>query len=153
MDLLTETISTASQCDTSWGAVLTFNDQRSWVIRTSSGNRLNPKGAFVTGQVLSSSRHSESIVVHTVPFGDKKLTRRERIVLPVTKSECGNYFEVESEDLDMVLWEESVEELEDAFNFMLGLMWEEYVIDDLEKMAPGALKIRARLKNAYFESV
>lgn len=73
--------------------------------------------------------------------------------MPVTKSECDNHFEVESEDLDMVFWGESVEKLEDAFNFMLGLMWEEYVIDDLEKMAPGALKIRARLKNSYFESV
>lgn len=56
MDLLTETISTASQNDTSRGAVLAFNDQRSGVIRTLNGNCLNPKGTFVTGQVLSSSR-------------------------------------------------------------------------------------------------
>ena len=154
MGIPSETTLFNSQTDDSPVDIFTFNDhQPPQDIRTWSGDCINPTGPSVIMRVFSSSQFSESIAVHTVPYGDKKLIRRERIVLPVTRSECGNYFEVESKDLDMVLWEESIEKLKDAFNFMLGLMWEEYVIDDLEKLAPRALKIRDRLMNAYFESV
>ena len=87
--------------------------------------------------------------VHEVPFGDKMLIRRKPTTIPVTKSECGNYFSAEPEDLEVFIWAESVEELEDAFDFMLEGMWEDYVMEDRAKMGEGALKIRDRLKKTY----
>ena len=149
MNTPTGAVSVDLQTGDSQVDVFTFNDQPSRVIRTLSGDHVNPEGAFVTIRVLSSSRCSESIEVHAVPFEDKKLIRRERIVLPVTRSECGNYFEVESEDLDIFLWEESVDELKDAFEAVLRIMWRRYVMGDYRKMTQSELEFREHLKNIY----
>ena len=89
------------------------------------------------------------IEVLTVPLANKMLVRRERMFLPVTKSECGNYFVVESEDLDMSLSEESLEELKEAFDAVLRMMWRRYVMGDPEKMAQGALAFRKQLIETY----
>lgn len=149
MNISDEAILVDSQIDDSQVDIFTFNDRPSRVIRTLSGDRLNPKGAFVTLQVLSSSEHPGNIEVYRVPFRDKMLIRCERLLLPVTKSECGNYFMVESEDLDMSLSEESLKELKKAFDFMLQMTWEEYVMGDDKKMTKGALKIRDHLIKTY----
>lgn len=92
---------------------------------------------------------SREIEIHKVPFEDKTLIRRERILLPVTKSECGNYFTVEAEDLDMSLSEESLEELKDAFDSVLRVMWRRYAIGDPKKMTQGALTFREQLITTY----
>lgn len=149
MNISDEAILVDSQIDDSQVDIFTFNDRPSRVIRTLSGDRLNPKGAFVTLQVLSSSEYPGNIEVYRVPFRDKMLIRCERLLLPVTKSECGNYFMVESEDLDMSLSEESLKELKKAFDFMLQMTWEEYVMGDDKKMTKGALKIRDHLIKTY----
>ncbi len=115
----------------------------------------NPKnGELVEAEAVEVAREdneaeSRGIEVHTVPLENKMLVRRERIFLPVAKSECGNYFVVESEDLDMSLAEESLEELKDAFDFVLQMMWEEYVMGDPQKMTQGALELRKRLIETY----
>ena len=77
------------------------------------------------------------------------LVRREHIFLPVTKSECGDYFVVESEDLDMSLFEESVEELKEAFDAVLRMMWRRYVMGNPKKMTQGALEFRKQLIETY----
>ncbi len=84
------------------------------------------------------------IKVHRVPFEDKMLIRRERILLPVTKSECGNYFTVEAEDLDMPLSEESLEALKDAFASVLRVMWRQYAMGDPQKMTQREFAISLR---------
>ena len=115
----------------------------------------NPKnGELAESEAVEVAREDNEaaprgIEVHTVPLENKMLVRRERIFLPVTKSECGNYFVVESEDLDMSLSEESLEELKDAFDFILQMMWEEYVMGDPQKMTQGALELRKRLIETY----
>lgn len=96
------------------------------------------------------STDSPTIVVHRIPFDtNRMLIRRERILLPASKSECGKYFTVESEDLDMSLSEESMEELQDAFESVLAITWELYVMGDPQKMTIGALELRDRLNRAY----
>lgn len=94
-------------------------------------------------------RNRRRIEVHKIPFGKKMLIRRERIFLPVTKSECGNYFMVESEDLDMRLSEETLEDLKDAFDSVLRMLWKRYVMKEHKKMTPGALELRNHLKATY----
>ncbi len=89
------------------------------------------------------------IEVHMVPLENKMLVRRERILLPVSKSECGKYFTIESEDLDMSLSEESLEELKDAFDSILRITWEQYVMGDPQKMTQGALELRKLLIETY----
>ena len=95
------------------------------------------------------SQDSHELEVHKVPFEDKTLIRRERIILPVTKSECGNYFTVEAEDLDMPLSEASLEELKDAFDSVLRIMWRRYAMGDPQKMTRGALEFREQLIATY----
>ena len=115
----------------------------------------NPKnGELVEAEAVEVAREdneaeSRGIEVHTVPLENKMLVRRERIFLPVTKSECGNYFVVESEDLDMSLSEESLEELEEAFDAVLRIVWRRYVMGNPQKMTQGALELRKRLIETY----
>ena len=115
----------------------------------------NPKnGELVEAEAVEVAREdneaeSRGIEVHTVPLENKMLVRRERIFLPVTKSECGNYFMVESEDLDMSLSEESLEELEEAFDAVLRIVWRWYVMGNPQKMTRGALELRKRLIETY----
>ncbi len=104
----------------------------------------------VMAQVLSSSTDSREITVHRVPFDeDKTLIRRESTVLHAVKSECGNYFTIESEDLDMSLTEASMEALKDAFESVLAITWELYVMGDPKKMTQGALELREHLIETY----
>ena len=154
MDILTETVYADLQIDSNRVVVFTSNHRphrvaQSYNIIYLNPKDLNPKETFVTTRVTSSSRHPGTIAVHRVPFGDKMLIRCERIVLPVTKSECGNYFEVESEDLDIFLWEESVDELKDAFDAVLRIMWRRYVMGDPKKMTQRALEFRGYLEDTY----
>lgn len=100
-------------------------------------------------EVSAVPQDSREIEVHRVPFEDKTLIRRERILLPVTKSECGNYFTVEAEDLDMPLSEESLEALKDAFDSVLRVMWRQYAMGDPQKMTQGALTFREQLITTY----
>ena len=95
------------------------------------------------------SQDSREIKVHKVPFEDKTLIRHERILLPVTKSECGNDLTVEAGDLDMSLSEESLEELKDAFDSVLRVMWRRYAMGDPKKMTQGALTFREQLVTTY----
>ena len=63
------------------------------------------------------------IAIDRVPFDENRLLIRNKpIVVPVIKSENGDFI-TEFEDLDMSLWEGSVEYLEDAFGAMLRMMW------------------------------
>lgn len=100
-------------------------------------------------KILSSSQNAGRIKIHKIPFGEKTLIRRESISLPVTKSDCGNYFMIKSEDLGMQLSEEALEDLEDVFQFMLRMTWEDYVMDDRENLTEDALKIRDHLEATY----
>ncbi|MCY3629853.1 MAG: hypothetical protein OXG94_07560 [Bacteroidetes bacterium] len=70
----------------------------------------------------AASQDSLELEVHEVHFEGKTLIRRERVILPVTKSKGGNYFTVEVEDLDMPLSEASLEELKDTFDSVLQIM-------------------------------
>lgn len=101
------------------------------------------------GKILSVSPNAGRIKVHKIPFGEKTLIRRESIYLPVTKSDCGNYFMIESEDLGMQLSEETLEDLEEVFQFMLRMTWKDYVMDDRQNLAEDALKIRDHLEATY----
>lgn len=56
------------------------------------------------------------------------------------RSECGNDLTIESEDLEMSITEESLEKLKDAFEAVLVISWEFYVLGDTEKMTHGALQ-------------
>ena len=89
----------------------------------------------VTGAVVEAKvTDSQEITVHRVPFDENKvLIRLESTVLHAVKSECGNYFTVESEDFDMPLTETSMEALKDAFESVLAITWELYVIGDSQK--------------------
>ena len=69
-------------------------------------------------------------------------------MVPVIKSENGDFI-AEFEDLDMSLWEGSVEYLEDAFGAMLRMMWKRYVMGNPQKMTPGALEFRDKLNATY----
>ena len=67
------------------------------------------------------------IVIHKVPFDENRtLIRCERIVLRAVKTECGEYFIAEFEDLEMSLWGESMEELKDAFGAVLAMTWRNF---------------------------
>ncbi len=68
-----------------------------------------------------------TIQVHEIPFGEgRTLIRNEPIELNVIKSECGDYQTIEFEDLNLCLSEESIEDLKDAFEAVLALIWETY---------------------------
>ena len=90
------------------------------------------------------------IAIHRVPFDENRiLIRREGIVLRANKTECGEYFIAEFEDLEMSLWGESMEELKDAFEAVLAMTWEMYVMGDPSEMDQGALKLRNHLRSTY----
>ena len=106
------------------------------------------KTEYVRG--LRVSMDPRKIIVHKVPFDeDRILVRHECSVLHPVKSECGNYFTVESEDLDMLLSEVSLNELKDAFCSVLRIMWRRYVLGDPKKMTQGALEFRKHLSEIY----
>ena len=89
------------------------------------------------------------IAIDKVPFDDNRVLIRNRpIGVPVFKSETGDFI-AEFEDLDMFLWEGSVECLEDAFGAMLRMMWKRYVTGNLQKMTPSALEFRDKLNATY----
>ncbi|MCY4225330.1 MAG: hypothetical protein OXF06_10905 [Bacteroidetes bacterium] len=75
--------------------------------------------------------------------------RRECIVLNALRSEYGNYLTIESEDLEMSITEESLEELKDAFEAVLVISWELYILADTQKMTQGALQLRKHLVDTY----
>ena len=90
------------------------------------------------------------IAIHRVPFDENRtLIRCERIVLRAVKTECGEYFIAEFEDLEMSLWGESMEELKDAFGAVLAMTWEIYAMGDPNEMDRGALKLRNHLRSTY----
>ncbi len=100
-------------------------------------------------QELGNSTESK-IVINSVPFdSDRDLVRRECIVLNALRSECGNYLTIESEDLEMSITEESLEELKDAFEAILVISWELYILGDTQKMTQGALQLRKHLVDTY----
>ena len=84
-----------------------------------------------------------------MPFGDKTLIRRERLVLAAKKSKCGKYFTVEVEDFDMVLSESTLAELKDVVDSVLRILWRRYVMGDPERMTLGAVELTNRLKATY----
>ena len=103
-------------------------------------------------RALPSRRSTDSleIAIHKIPFDENRtLIRHERIVLRAVKSECGEYFIAEFEDLNMSLWEESMEELTDAFEAVIAMTWEIYAIGDPNEMDQGALKLRNHLRSTY----
>lgn len=75
--------------------------------------------------------------------------RRECVVLNALRSECGNYLTIKSEGLEMSITEESLEELKDAFEAVLVISWELYVLGDTQKMTQGALQLRKHLVDTY----
>ncbi|MCY3999194.1 MAG: hypothetical protein OXF84_00085 [Bacteroidetes bacterium] len=100
-------------------------------------------------QELGNSTESK-IVINSVPFdSDSDLVRRECVVLNALRSECGNYLTIESEDLEMSITEESLEELKDAFEAVLVISWELYILGDTQKMTQGALQLRKHLVDTY----
>jgi len=100
-------------------------------------------------QELGNSTESK-IVINSVPFdSDRDLVRRECVVLNALRSECGNYLTIESEDLEMSITEESLEELKDAFEAVLVISWELYILGDTQKMTQGALQLRKHLVDTY----
>lgn len=106
-------------------------------------NPFRPFGFWVSTDPLK-------IRVHEIPFDEEhKLIRNEPTRLDVRKSECGQYLTINSEDLDTSLSEESLEDLEDAFEAVLALTWEVFVMGDPSEMDKGALEIRERLLAAY----
>ena len=103
-------------------------------------------------RALPSWRLTDSleIAIHRVPFDENTtLIRRERIVLRAAKTECGEYFITEFEDLKMSLWGETMEELKDAFEAVLAMTWEIYAMGDPNEMDQGALKLRNHLHSTY----
>ena len=89
------------------------------------------------------------IAIDKVPFDENRvLIRIKPIVVPVIKSENGDFI-AEFEDLDMSLWEESVQYLDDAFGAMLRMMWKRYVMGNPQQMTPGALEFRNKLSATY----
>ncbi len=92
---------------------------------------------------------TDGIVIYKVPFGDKTLIRRERLVLAAKKSKCGKYFTVEVEDFDMVLSESTLAELKDVVDSVLRILWRRYVMGDPERMTLGAVELTNRLKATY----
>ncbi len=90
------------------------------------------------------------IVINNVPFdSDTDLVRRECTVLNALRSECGNYLTIDSEDLEMSITEESLEEIKDAFEAVLVISWELYVLGNTQKMTQGALQLRKHLMETY----
>ena len=89
------------------------------------------------------------IAIEKVPFDENRvLIRIKPILVPVIKSENGDFM-AEFEDLDMSLWEESVQYLDDAFGAMLRMMWKRYVMGNPQQMTPGALEFRNKLCATY----
>ena len=123
MDTSTDTIYTESQSDSGLG-------HQSYYVVNESPKSVRAPSSLVWSvsprRILSTSQNWGRIKIHKIPFGEKTLIRRERIFLPVTKSDCGNYYMIESEDLDIQLSEETLEDLEDVFEFMLKMTWEDY---------------------------
>lgn len=150
----TEADSATAQKNSSHLGVLASNDQQESSTYTGAVHlNLNPSQTrwnAVTGQDLRKSTDSREIVVHKVPFDEgRTLIRREPAVLHGVNSECGKYLTVESEDLDMSFSEESMEELKEAFESVLAINWELYVMGDPENMTQGALELRERLAKTY----
>lgn len=152
MNTLTDTVYTESKRD---------NNPQVFVVSKRNLSRLYESLKFVHSarsnivwsgsleKALSGSPNVGRIQVHQISFGEKTLIRRESIYLPVTKSDCGNYFVIESEDLDMQLSEETLEDLEEIFQFMLRMTWKDYVMDDRENLAEDALELRDHLEATY----
>ena len=100
--------------------------------------------------VLGISTDALEIAIHRVPFDkDRTLVRCERKVLHADRSECGRYFIAEFEDLEMSLLGESMEELKDAFEAMLRMMWKRYVMGNPQRMTRGAVSLRKKLDATY----
>lgn len=108
-----------------------------------------PPEWIVSRNNISAATRLPKIVIHRVPWGDKMLIRRERKVLYATPSECGQYFTVEVIDVDMPITERSIEELQEAVEAVLRIMWKRYVSGNPDRMTPGAIEHRERLLAAY----
>lgn len=116
-----------------------------------SGFDLRPIEASSNATMVSLdlSRHN-TFTIKTVQLDeDKKLVRHESLPVHVVKSECDRYFVADFEDIEMELWGESMEELEDAFNAMLRMMWKRFIMDDSNNFTRGALEFRKRLDTTY----
>ncbi len=89
------------------------------------------------------------ITIDRIPFEGKALVRYEPIDLAVRKSECGKYFDVEVDDLDMVFTETSLSKLRSAIHAVLQVKWARLVMEDPSKMTPRALARRSLLMETY----
>lgn len=90
-----------------------------------------------------------AIRIDEVRFGQGVLRRHRPITLHPRLSACGNYLEIEFEDIDMTLTAPSMAELESAVKAALEMTWELYAEGDPQEMTPGAQKLGQRMRTAY----
>lgn len=97
----------------------------------------------------SAPMNHQSVVVDEVSFGSGTLVRREPVVLQAATSECQKYFTIEAEDLGMTLSEPSLEELKEAYDSVLRVVWRKYAMGDPQDMTPAASAFRKQLASTY----
>ena len=154
MNMWTGEVSATRRMNRRLSSILESSREPESNIHTGSLNLDIPIGNinWTNYRALPSWRLTDSleIAIHKVPFDEsRKLIRRERIVLRAAKTECGEYFIAEFEDLEMSLWGETMEELKGAFEAVLAMTWEIYAMGDPNEMDQGALQLRNHLHSTY----
>ncbi len=90
-----------------------------------------------------------AISLYEVPFGEKVLRRRKPVTLHARRSSCGEYLDVEFEDIDMSLTFSVTEDVQDGIEAALKIMWEVYAMGNPDEMTSGAQELRQRLLDTY----
>lgn len=90
-----------------------------------------------------------TISLYEIPFGESVLRRRRPTTLYPRPSDCGEYVDVEFDDIDMTLTFSPEDNLQEGVEEALLVMWEEYAMEDPEKMTPNAQEFANHLRVMY----